>query len=191
MLFIEFPEIFIFPYRSSYEIKVPKSVKAIKQLFPLPRIFTWKTCLYATLLVLPVLIIMNFYGLYSNRFYLLKIDNYIFPVVTILHFIYLYVINFKVKEEEFADPQMRNVEYGMYAVLLIYVFKCLDTLYILFSYDDYDAHIIPGTFLPVGVSILLFQLFLVLLTGLAFYYRKALVGSYNFDQINENFDSWP
>nr|WP_255444158.1 hypothetical protein [Robiginitalea sp. SC105] len=137
-----------------------------------------------------MLIVLNFYGLYSNQFYLLKIDNYILPLFSILHFVYLYAIQFKIRENEYPDPQLRNVEYGMYAVLFIYLFKGVDTLYILMSYDDYDSHIIPATFLPVGLFILALHVALVFLTGAAFHFRRNLVGAFNFDQINENIDSW-
>ncbi|EAR15667.1 MULTISPECIES: hypothetical protein [Robiginitalea] len=165
-------------------------MKALKKLFIPSRFISWKTCLYATLAVLPVLIILNFYGLYSNQFYVLKIDNYILPLFSILHFVYLYAIQFKVRENEYSDPQLRNVEYGMYAVLFIYFFKCTDTLYILMSYNDYDAHIIPGTFLPMGIFIFSLHLLLIALTVSAFYFRRTLVGPFNFDQVNENIDSW-
>lgn len=163
-------------------------MKAIKKLFTPDQIISWSVCLYTSLAVLPILIVLNFYGLYSNQFYLLKFDNFIFPILTILHFIYLYAIQFKIREGETADPQLRNVEYGMYAILFIYAFKTVDTLYILMSFDDYDAHIIPDTFLPVGIFILAMQLLLIGMTLSAFYFRKTQVGPFNFDQINENID---
>ncbi len=150
----------------------------------------WKICYYATLALLPVLIILNFYGLYSNQFYFLKIDNYIFPLVSILHFVFLYVMQFKIREQEYPDPVMRNVEYGMYAALIIYLFQCVDTLYILMSYDDYKAYLIPETFLPMGVTIFLLQGLLVVLTLMSFRQRKNLVGAYDFEQIDKNMNSW-
>lgn len=151
----------------------------------------WKACFYLSAILLPVLIVFGFYGLYSNQFYLLKVDNYIFPVLTVLHYVYLYAISFKIREGEYPDLPLRNVEYGMYALLIIYVFKCADTAYILSSYADYSAHIIPDTFLPVGTLILALQILLVLLTLTTFQHRKERVGIYDFDQINENIDSWP
>lgn len=154
------------------------------------RVLSWKTCYFLSLSILPVLIVLNFYGLYSNRFYFLKIDNYIFPLFSLLHFVFLYVMRFKIREGEYPDPVMRNVEYGMYAVLMIYLFKCFDTLYILMTYTHYQAYIIPETFLPVGILILGLQVFLVVLTLMSFWYRKALVGIYDFEQIDENMNSW-
>ncbi len=151
---------------------------------------SWKVCRILSLAVLPVLIVLNFYGLYSNKFYWLKVDNYIFPLVTILHFIYLYTLHFRIREAELADFQLRNLEFGMYGVILIYGFKWMDTLYVLMSYNDYDHKILPDTFLPVGMTLLGLQGWLIALTFAAFYFRKSLVGSYNFDQVNENFDSW-
>jgi len=73
---------------------------------------------------------------------------------------------------------------------MVYIFKILDTFYIVLSYKDYDDFIIPATFLPVGITMLIFQFILVLLTLLAFVHRKVQVGEYTFDRINENFDSW-
>ena len=141
-------------------------------------------------LILPALIVLNFYGLYSNQFYWFKVDNYIFPLATILHYLYLFALQSRIREAEFADPQLRNREYGMYGILLIYGFKWMDTLYVLMSYDDYDHELIPHTFLPVGLTTFLLQGLLIALTLAAFYYRKTLLGSYNFDQVNENIDSW-
>lgn len=140
--------------------------------------------------VLIFLIVLNFYGLYSNKFYLLKPDNYIFPLLTIVHFVFLYVLWFKIREDELTDPKMRNLEYGMYALVLIYIFKVFDTVYILSTYNDFEDHIIPGTFIPVGLFILVLQIALLLLTFITFIHRKQEVGEYNFDSINENIDSW-
>lgn len=154
------------------------------------RISFWKTCYYGTIALLPVLIVLNFYGLYSDQFYFLKIDNYIFPLVSILHFVFLYVMQFKIREGEYPDPVMRNVEYGMYAALIIYLFQWVDTLYILMSYDDYKAYLIPDTFLPMGVTIFLLQGLLVALTLYSFQQRKTLIGRYDFEQIDKNMNSW-
>jgi hypothetical protein len=150
----------------------------------------WKFCYFGSIALLPTMIALNFYGLYSNQFYFLKADNYVLPLVAIIHFVYLYVIQFKITQEEYPDPQMRNVEFGMYAVWAIYLFKCLETFQILMSYDQFGQYLIPDTFFPMGIFILTLQIVLLLFTLLAFYYRKVLVGAYDFDQINENLDSW-
>lgn len=154
------------------------------------RVSIWKFCYFASFVLLAVLIVFSFYGLYSNRFYFLKIDNYIFPMVSILHFVFLYVMNFKIREEEYPDPVMRNIEYGMYAVLLIYIFKALDTLYILLSIEQYQSYLIPESFVPIGLLILTLQLLLVGFTIFSFYQRKTLIGPYEFEQIDQNMNSW-
>ncbi|MDM9631779.1 hypothetical protein [Robiginitalea aurantiaca] len=154
------------------------------------RSYLWKFCLYTSLLLLSALIVFSFYGLYSNRFYFLKVDNYIFPLFSVLHFVFLYVLNFKIREGEYPDPIMRNIEYGMYAVLLIYIFKCFDTYYILMSYEEYQSYMIPETFIPIGLLILSLHLLLVGFTFLSFYQRKVLIGSYEFEQIDKNMNSW-
>jgi len=151
---------------------------------------SWKRCISLSIGVILMLIVLNFYGLYSNKFYLLKPDNYIFPLLTIVHFVFLYVLWFKIREDELTDPKMRNLEYGMYALVLVYVFKIFDTVYILSTYNDFENHIMPGTFMPVGLFILILQLVLLFLTLITFVHRKEEVGAYNFDSINENVDSW-
>jgi hypothetical protein len=85
---------------------------------------------------------------------------------------------------------MRNIEYGMYAVLLIYIFKGLDTLYILLSIEQYQSYLIPETFMPIGLLILTLQLLLVGFTIFSFYQRKTLIGPYEFEQIDQNMNSW-
>ena len=142
--------------------------------------FSWKTNLLLSILILLTLIVFSFYGLYTNKFYLFKFDNYIFPVLTLVHFVYIYVIRFKINENEIADPQMRNLEFALYVVLLIYVFRFFDTLFILLSYSDFESHVIPETFIPIGGLILFLYLLLVVLTLITVKYRKELVGGYMF-----------
>lgn len=154
------------------------------------RILPWKRILVMTISVLALLIVFNFYGLYTNKFYFFKFDNYIFPILTLVHFGFLYVLWFKIKEEEVADPKMRNLEYALYAICAVYVFKFFDTVFILFSYGEYENHVIPGTFMPLGVLIVVLYMLLIGLTLLAFKYRKDKVGEYDFDDMNQHIDSW-
>lgn len=89
-----------------------------------------------------------------------------------------------------GDLQLRNLEYAMYAILSVYVFKVLDTSYILLSYSKYEVQIIPENFVPLGIGILALQIILVLLTVLSFAFRRQFLGRYNFDHINDKLDSW-
>jgi hypothetical protein len=66
----------------------------------------------------------------------------------------------------------------------------MDTIYILLSYGKYQDHIMPDTFLPIGLTILGLQIFLLFLTLIAIMHRVKSIGSYAFDNINENIDSW-
>lgn len=154
------------------------------------RIFSWKSCLLLSIIVLLLLIVFSFYGLYTNKFYFFKYDNYIFPFLTIVHFVFLYAMWFKIKENEPPDPQMRNLEFALYIIFLIYIFRVIDTLLTLLTYREFESHLIPATFFPMGILILLLYLMLLLLTLIAFRYRKDLVGPYKFDDINNQIDSW-
>lgn len=154
------------------------------------KLINWKACLILSLIVLPLLIVLNFYGLYTDRFYFFKVDNYIFPLLSSFHFLYLYVIWFKISEREFVDPQMRNLEYGLYAILLVYLFKASDTVYVMLNASRYEEYMLPENFRLMGATILSLQVLLIVLTILLFSHRKRRVGPYNFDNINENIDSW-
>lgn len=156
----------------------------ITQLLP------WKRNLLVSIGVLVLLIIFSFYGLYTNKFYFFKFDNYIFPFLTIVHFTFLYVLWFKIKEGEIADPQMRNLEYALYVIFFVYVFKVFDTIFLLTTFTEYENHVIPGTFMPMGITMLVLHLLLLGLTLLAFKYRKDKVGGYDFDDMNQHIDTW-
>lgn len=140
--------------------------------------------------LLVVLGISNFYGLYSNQFYFLKPDNYIFPLLSLVHFLYVYVLWFKITQHELPDPKMRNLEYVLYGVMIVYLFKVYDTVTILNSYSNYQEHVMPATFKPVGYTTLIFYCLLLLLTMVSFLHRKLHVGKYNFENYNDNLNIW-
>ena len=142
-----------------------------------------------TIILLVSLSVFSYYGLYTDKFYLLKIDNYIFPLLTLVHFLYLYVVWFKIKEREIADPQMRNLEYSLYVIILVYCFKTIETLMTLMSYGDYDNHVIPSTFIPIGTTIFILYMFLLCLTFVSFKLRKEFVGGYDFKNMTD-IDTW-
>ncbi|MGB5434260.1 MAG: hypothetical protein WBM98_00105 [Maribacter sp.] len=154
------------------------------------RLFSWKTTLILSLMVLVLLNVFSFYGLFTNKFYFFKFDNYIFPLMTLVHFAFLYAMWFKIKENEIADPQMRNLEYALYVIFWIYIYRLFNSISILTSYSDYHSHVIPSTFLPIGILIMVLYVLLLLLTIIAFKHRKHKIGSYRFNEINDGIDSW-
>lgn len=151
---------------------------------------SWRVNNILIFIILLLLSVSNFYGLFTNKFYFLKPDNYIFPLLSIIHFIYLYVVWFKITEKEMPDPKMRNLEYILYAVMIVYVFKIYDSFLILGSTSDYVNSVIPATFKPMAISILILYCLLPLLTLVSFWYRKQLIGSYNFENYNDNLNLW-
>lgn len=153
-------------------------------------IFTWKRTLLISLISILLLNVLSFYGLYTNKFYFFKVDNYIFPILSLGHLVFLYVMWFKIKEGELSDVPMRNLEYGLYFVSLVYLFKILETLFVLMSYSEFENHLIPQTFLPIGILMLVLYMLLFGLTFLTFSYRKEIVGTYAFDDMNQHVDNW-
>ena len=154
------------------------------------RLFSWKNSLILSLIVLVLLNIFSFYGLYTNKFYFFKFDNYIFPLLTLVHFTFLYAMWFKIQEGEIADPQMRNLEFTLYIIFLIYIYRLINTTFIVLSYSDFESQILPATFLPLGILIIFLHLLLLLLTLVVFKHRKDKIGSYKFYRINDDIDSW-
>ncbi|TMM57384.1 hypothetical protein FEE95_12935 [Maribacter algarum] len=153
------------------------------------KLFTLKRTYILSIFILVLLIIFNFYGPYTSQFYFFKPANYIFPILSVGHFIFLYVLWFKIKEDEMTDPQMRNLEYVLYIIFLVYVYKAFESIYILSTYWDYEFHLLPGAFLPIGILLMICYLLLIGTTLLLFKYRKDRVGAYNFDDMN-HIDSW-
>lgn len=156
----------------------------------LTKFLTWKTTIICTLSVLFPLVVLNFYGYYTNSFDVSKVGNYIFPILCIVHILYLYVIWFKIRENELPDPKMRNIEYALYAILLVYVFKIFQTIQVLVSAAGFEGHVIPSTFMPMAVLTLIMSVILPFLTLYTFWLRKKIIGVYNFENYNNNLNIW-
>ena len=154
------------------------------------RLFPLRPLMILSVLLLLTLNVFSFYGLYTNKFYFLKFDNYIFPILTIVHFIYLYAIWFKAKEHEPPDIQMRNIEYVIYFIYMVYIFKFLESIYKLTTYSDFENDFMPETFIPIGIFLVLIHFLLLIVTLLTIIYRKEYIGSYDFEELNDNSDSW-
>ncbi|MDC6405961.1 MULTISPECIES: hypothetical protein [Maribacter] len=159
-------------------------------LSTIKRVFSWKLTLLLSLISIVLLNVFSFYGLYTNKFYFFKVDNYIFPILSLVHLVFLYVMWFKIRERELSDVPMRNLEYGLYIVSLVYLFKIIETLITLLSYSDYENHLIPVTFLPIGILMFVLYTMLFGLTFLTYSYRKQFVGTYVFDDRNQHIDTW-
>ncbi|MDT7830601.1 hypothetical protein RQM65_18170 [Pricia sp. S334] len=154
------------------------------------KIISWRATISISIAVLALLIVFDFYGLYTGTFYFLKADNYIFPIATLVHFIFLYVLKFKIEEDEMTDAPMRTIEYMLYAAFLIYLFKTVEIIYTIATYEEFSNYVLPGSFLPLGGLILVLHVLLLALTLLAVHYRKRLVGEYNLDTMGQHIDSW-
>ena len=143
-----------------------------------------------TVISLVSLIILGFYSMYGNTFVFNKLGSYVFPLLTMIHFVYLYVLWFKITEREYPDMIMKNIEYVMYGILLAYGYNIYETILILGSQNEFQDHVIPSSFIPMGILIISLQTLLVLLTVWSFVMRKRMVGKYDFDYLNNHIDAW-
>lgn len=149
-----------------------------------------KTNILLTIVVLLALIVLSFYGMYGNTFFFNKAENYIFPLLTLTHFLYLYVLWFKITEREYPDVIMKNIEYIMYGIVLVYGYEIFSTYTILSTHNEFQDHVIPNTFMPMGILIVTLQTILVCLSIWSFAIRKIRVGKYDFDYLNNHLDAW-
>ncbi len=83
---------------------------------------------------------------------------------------------------------MRNLEFALYIIFFIYIFRLFETIYILLTYNDFETHVIPATFIPIGILIVILYGMLLLLTLVTVKYRIDLVGPYRFDDVNDQID---
>jgi len=139
------------------------------------KMITFSRVFTISLIILFLLDILSFYGIYSNKFYFLKLDNYIFPFLTIIHFTYLYLVNKRIKERKKITIKIQGLEYTMYFIFLIYIYKLFETLYVLLSYNSIYSSLLPKTFLPTGILILILYLLLIINTFLLFELRRQLL----------------
>ncbi|QBA64206.1 hypothetical protein [Muriicola soli] len=88
------------------------------------------------------------------------------------------------KTNSITLSSLRTIEFAMYAILPVYLFKMAETLYILTTYLDHSEHIFPTTFVPVGSTILILQALIIFLTFTTFRHRKDRLGPFRYDRIN-------
>jgi|TARA_R110000868_G_scaffold36074_4_gene128474 hypothetical protein len=102
----------------------------------------------------------------------------------------MYVLWFKITEKEYPDMIMKNIEYVMYGILLVYIYEISESFFILGSQNEFLDHVIPSTFMPMGILTISLQSILVLLTIWSFVIRKQKIGKYDFDYLNNHIDAW-
>lgn len=154
------------------------------------RLFPLRILLLSSAVLLLILNVFSFYSLFVNKFSFSKFDNYIFPCLTIVHFVYLYTLWTKNKTATTASIFVRNIEYTLYFIYMIYIFKFSESIYRLSAYTEFDKEIIPKPFIPIGIILVLLHFLLLLLTLLSFSYRRNKIGKFNFDELHEPMETW-
>ncbi|MEO1487064.1 MAG: hypothetical protein AAFU57_15060 [Bacteroidota bacterium] len=138
------------------------------------------------LILLAVLVLFNFYGPFSNRFYFGKLDGYLFLLLAVFQALYLFRLWNKVKHDTAADTQLRYLEYVVYGVLVVYGYKVLDTILSLNLASEIQQELLPTTFFPSMTLSLVVYLGVILLSILIFTFRRRLLGSFNQEKLNDN-----
>ncbi|NKI24996.1 hypothetical protein HCG49_00305 [Arenibacter sp. 6A1] len=89
---------------------------------------------------------------------------------------------------EYPDTVMRNIEYTMYFICLVYLFQIIETLITAVSLGQFHDRIIPSAFIPMATLMICLKVLLLLLTIFLFVKRKLLVGKYNHDYLNKDLE---
>lgn len=100
---------------------------------------------------------------------------------------YLYSIWDKNQRGQQPDISMRNIEYTLYFIYTIYIFKFLESIYKLSTYGDFANDLMPETFFPVGLTLVFLHLLLLIVTLITFRFRKSKFGAFD---LHDNLDNW-
>jgi len=136
--------------------------------------------------MLVVLVLFNFYGPFSNRFYFGKLDGYMFLLLVAFQALYLFRLLAKTKNEMNSDSQLRYLEYVVYGVLVVYGYKTIDTVLSLNLASEIQPDLLPETFFPLVLLSLALYLLVIILSVLTFTFRKRLLGSFSQETIEDN-----
>ena len=141
----------------------------------------WNLCQSLIYLSIPLVVTINFYGLYTHEFYWLKPDNFILPTVILIHLQYQRELQKRIKGTKGVHFLLQKLEFAMYGVVLIYGFELLETAYTLFQSSSYDRALFPETFWTQALIVVSLQIVFAFLTIYSFYLRRLILGPYNFD----------
>ena len=136
--------------------------------------------------MLVVLVLFNFYGPFSNRFYFGKLDGYMFLLLVVFQAIYLFRLLAKAKNKMISHSQLRYLEYVVYGVLVVYGYKTIDTVLSLNLASEIQPDLLPETFFPLILLSLALYLLVIILSILTFTLRKRLLGSFGQETIEDN-----
>ncbi|MEL6975123.1 MAG: hypothetical protein AAGL29_06965 [Bacteroidota bacterium] len=148
-------------------------------------VVTLKRLVWTLLTLLVVLVLFNFYGPFSNRFYFGKLDGYLFLMLAVFHVLYLFKLLGKAKKEATTDSQLRYMEYVVYGVLVVYGYKTFDTVVSLNLASEIEQELLPKTFFPLVIVSLAFYLLAIILSILTFILRKRILGSFRQETIED------
>ena len=139
----------------------------------------WNSYKLVILAIIPLVVLTNFYGLNTHKFYWFKVDNFILPIAIGIQLYYLSLLNQRIIKRSYADFQLQKLEIAMYGICLIYGFELLETAYVLLNYTSYNPSILPDNFLTLGIFVLALQVIFLISTLFAFHLRKRITGKFS------------
>lgn len=138
-----------------------------------------------------LIVISDFYSLFTDEFYVLKKENYLTLLVALPYWLYLVVVGLKIQQEENTDPAMRNLEFLVYFALAGGLWQVWTVYRDWSQYAELQQHyILPESFYPMGIAILSAFTLLYLFSMYTFNVRKRHIGPYRRDQWEESFEAW-
>ena len=97
-----------------------------------------------------LIVISDFYSLFTDEFYVLKKENYLTLLVALPYWLYLVVVGLKIQQEENTDPAMRNLEFLVYFALAGGLWQVWTVYRDWSQYAELQQHyILPESFYPM------------------------------------------
>ena len=133
---------------------------------------------------------LNFYGMFTDRFYFGQSDGWLFVMLAVVQITYMSFLWRRVESHEVPEWRVKLLEWVMYIVLGVYAFMMITTIIDLQATYELKNHIIADSFYSKSYWLIgLFSL-LILVTLRLFFVRKRALGAYKSHSKSEDLDNW-
>lgn len=147
--------------------------------------------LFFNAILMGLMVLSDFYSLFTEEFYILKKENYLTLLVALPYWLYLFVVGLKIYQEEKTDPAMRNLEFLVYLALTGGLWQVWTIFRDWSQYAELEQqYSLPESFYAIGIALLCSFVLLYVLSLFLFYIRKRHIGPYRRDQWEESYEAW-
>ena len=136
------------------------------------------------------LAVLNFYGMYTDRFYFGQSEGWLFVALGAIHITYMTFLWKKMEAYPVPEWRLKLVEWVMYAVIGVYCFMLTTTIIDMQSTHELKNYIIADSFYSKSYWLISLFSILILLSVRLFFLRKKVLGAYKSFSKSEEIDNW-